>query len=1027
LDYPKPILVKKALFPFIILFISAQFVFAQQEKLYPFAHFNLNNGLAAYNANTIVQDKDGFVWIGTINGLQRFDGHKFLTFHRVPGDNRSMPDNYIDHLFLDSRQNLWLVLGNGEVGTFDTRRFVFRKAKINVGDDRITKLPRKLTEDSDGNLLYIIYGHEITSYNSKLNEFSPTNSNVLLPPNWKAIGLVEQPSAKRYWIATDSGMCVFNTRTRAVSYRGHNTEKIGFIERFGGNVRYQNLMLDDSSRLWYTTNAVAGSIPSINCYSILTDSQIVGQQALMSQIKTEYDVKRILYQDDGSVWLTGMNSFMKYNPGLHRFVPVSSGPTDREINFEEVNYLFEDREKNIWLSTSNNGVYIFKPSNPLFTSVRHFNRSAKTFDEGAVIALTHDSGNTLFASVTADGLHKFDIDDKAYPEKPCTPDEKKPYTIWSICPLKDGRTFWMGTSSGIVVYDNITGTSEYHNPAMLGNKLIRSIAEDKLGNIWLALPAAGVFKWNSEKGTKDFESGFVKFNGTPQNLIEKITVDSKGFVWVCTLMNGVYKIDPATDKIIEHLTSSGPEGHRLLSDAATDAFEYDDTTMIFPTGALNFYNTRTGVITPVSSADGLPSDIVRSIEKDKRNHLWLGMFNGLCRMNVAKKSFTYYDRNDGMANDNFNYSSSTHLKDGRLVFGTTTDLVIFNPEQLNSSGKPGNVYITEFRVKNRPLSVDSLFRLQKVELGPGQDFITIGFSGLSFYNNKWSYYYKMDGLDKEWKNTNGIFQVNYNYLPAGTYTFEVRAENADGVTSDEITRMKIVVQPPLLKSWWFYSIVILFVAFILYMIDRERMRKNEMIQKMRSDIASSLHGEVNSALNKINILSEMARIKAEKEPAKAPEFFEQIHQKSHEMIVAMDDMLWSIAPENDSMGKTIDRLREYIDALKNRHAANIDLLVDRGIESLQLNMKLRYELFVLMKEGIRSVLQAGTKNCKVHIGEQEHGLLYTLEISNKNCDLQQLNNLIQQIELERRLNSINATLNSKMHKFTSVFDLYVPL
>jgi hypothetical protein len=323
--------------------------------------------------------------------------------------------------------------------------------------------------------------------------------------------------------------------------------------------------------------------------------------------------------------------------------------------------------------------------------------------------------------------------------------------------------------------------------------------------------------------------------------------------------------------------------------------------------------------------------------------------------------------------------------------------------------------------------VDSLFRLQKVELGPGQDFITIGFSGLSFYNNKWSYYYKMDGLDKEWKNTNGIFQVNYNYLPAGTYTFEVRAENADGVTSDEITRMKIVVQPPLLKSWWFYSIVILFVAFILYMIDRERMRKNEMIQKMRSDIASSLHGEVNSALNKINILSEMARIKAEKEPAKAPEFFEQIHQKSHEMIVAMDDMLWSIAPENDSMGKTIDRLREYIDALKNRHAANIDLLVDRGIESLQLNMKLRYELFVLMKEGIRSVLQAGTKNCKVHIGEQEHGLLYTLEISNKNCDLQQLNNLIQQIELERRLNSINATLNSKMHKFTSVFDLYVPL
>jgi ligand-binding sensor domain-containing protein len=1027
LDYPKPILVKKVSLSIVVLLIVAQTLFSQQEKLYPFAHYNLNNGLAAYNANTIVQDRDGFIWIGTINGLQRFDGHKFLTFHRVPGDNRSMPDNYIDHLFLDSRQNLWLVLGSGEVGTFDTRRFVFNKARINVDDDRILKLPRKLMEDSDGNLLYIIYGYQIATYDSRLHEFSSAYNTARLPSNWKAIALVEQPKAKRYWIATDSGMCVYNTRTKMVSYRGHNVEKIGFIDRFGGDARYQNLMLDDSSRLWYTTNAVAGSTPSINCYNLLADSLIVGQQSLMPQVKTEYDVKRILYQDDGSVWLAGLNSFMKYSSQEKKFIPVSSGPADREINFEEVNYLFEDREKNIWLSTSNNGVYIFKPSSPLFTSVRHFNRSSNTFDEGAVIALAHDNGNTLFATVTADGLHKYDIDSRQLPEKTYSSDEKRPYTIWSICRLKDNRTLWMGTSAGIVIYDNITGTSNYYNPSLLKDKLIRSVAEDKLGNIWLATPAAGVFKWNPQNGERNFDAGFSKFSGTPANLIEKITVDSKGFVWVCTLMNGVYKIDPANDKVLEHLTSSGPEGRRLLADAATDAFEYNDSTMIFPTGALNFYNTRTHVITTVSSADGLPSDIVRSIEKDKRNHLWLGMFNGLCRMNVAKKSFTYYDRNDGMANDNFNYSSSTHLPDGRLVFGTTTDLVIFNPEQLNASGKPGNVTITEFRVKNRPLSVDSLLRLPKVELGPGQDFITIGFSGLSFYNNKWSYYYKMDGLDKEWKNINGIFQVNYNYLPAGSYTFQVRAENADGVASDQITKMKIVVEPPLLKSWWFYSIVILFVAFILYLIDRERMRKNETIQKMRSDIADNLHGEVNSALNKINILSEMARIKAEKEPEKAPEFFEQIHQKSHEMIVAMDDMLWSIAPENDSMGKTIERLREYIDALKNRHSASIDLLVDRGIESLQLNMKLRYELFVLMKEGIRSVLQAGTKNCKVHIGEQENGLLYTLEISNKNCDLQQLNNLIQQIELEKRLNSINATLTSNMHKFTSVFDLYVPL
>jgi glucose-6-phosphate-specific signal transduction histidine kinase len=199
------------------------------------------------------------------------------------------------------------------------------------------------------------------------------------------------------------------------------------------------------------------------------------------------------------------------------------------------------------------------------------------------------------------------------------------------------------------------------------------------------------------------------------------------------------------------------------------------------------------------------------------------------------------------------------------------------------------------------------------------------------------------------------------------------------------------------------------------------------MQKMRTDIADNLHEEVNSALNKINILSEMARIKADKDPVKSSEYFEQIHQKSHDMIIAMDDMLWSIDPENDSMEKTVDRMKEYIDALKRRHSVNIDLLVDKKVETLMLNMKMRHDVFILMKEGIKSVVQAGTKNCKIHIGMQKDALLYILEIDNEGCDLQQLNNILQQRDLEKRLQAINATLNSYMHQNSSIFELHVPV
>ena len=133
----------------VLLLLLAQSLLAQEDKLYPFAHYNLNNGLAAYNANTIVQDQRGFIWIGTINGLQRFDGHTFITFRRIPGNSRSLPDNYIDHLFLDSKQNLWLVLGNGEIGTFDTRRFIFNRVKLEIDDDRTLREPRRLVEDGE--------------------------------------------------------------------------------------------------------------------------------------------------------------------------------------------------------------------------------------------------------------------------------------------------------------------------------------------------------------------------------------------------------------------------------------------------------------------------------------------------------------------------------------------------------------------------------------------------------------------------------------------------------------------------------------------------------------------------------------------------------------------------------------------------------------------------------------------------------------------------------------------------------------
>jgi len=221
--------------------------------------------------------------------------------------------------------------------------------------------------------------------------------------------------------------------------------------------------------------------------------------------------------------------------------------------------------------------------------------------------------------------------------------------------------------------------------------------------------------------------------------------------------------------------------------------------------------------------------------------------------------------------------------------------------------------------------------------------------------------------------------------------------------------------------------MIILAGTIIFGLDRERIKRKSAIQKMRTDIADNLHTQVNTALNNINILSEMARLKAERDPIKSKEYIEQIHTKSHNMIIAMDDMLWSIDPGNDSMLKTTDRMREYVDALQNRYGVNLEMQVDKKVEALELNMKLRHESFLLFKEGIKNLITVGAQNCHIYISLEKGKLLFTTQFDTENCDIQKLNNLLHRQDLEKRLKGMNATIDIDIHKTLSVITLEVPV
>jgi glucose-6-phosphate-specific signal transduction histidine kinase len=215
----------------------------------------------------------------------------------------------------------------------------------------------------------------------------------------------------------------------------------------------------------------------------------------------------------------------------------------------------------------------------------------------------------------------------------------------------------------------------------------------------------------------------------------------------------------------------------------------------------------------------------------------------------------------------------------------------------------------------------------------------------------------MEGLDKDWIHSDRPMEAIYNSLPSGDYVFKVRSENADGMISEEIASIPVIVRPPFWKTWWFLGLVGLLFILILFLIDKERVKRRESLVNMRRQIRANLKEEVSTTLNNINVLSEIAKIKADKNLVQAKEFIDQISEKSRYMDEVLEDTLWSIDPANDSMKKFILRIRELTEALKSLHEMEIDLIVDNKVQSMELDMKLRYELLFFYKEAMSFIVQ----------------------------------------------------------------------
>lgn len=1006
-----PITLKKILAYIFAALLFATPLFAQvNAKQYSFFHHGVSGGLASNEVLASVQDAEGYIWIGTNNGLQRFDGTRYLTFRTVKDDKWTIPDNHIYKLFIDKKKkNLWILTTDGKIGIFDTKWLSYHQVTIKSKNERTIYWDRKLMEDEEGNIILIL-ADEMLTWNEEKNEFAAEHNPFQLPADWKYGDIKQQPGTKKYWISRKEGIAIFNRQTGKLSYDGHNEDKEAIIDQMGKIPMAGGFLFDQKGRVWFSN--WGGGMPNIFAFDLKKNIPILSEYTLYHLVQTYHELRAFVEQKDGTIWVHGLRVFARYREDKNDFQMVMNGYTsEQSISYDIVTEVNEDREQNLWVGTTNNGIYRFNPASQFFTNVRQLSRFNKVPGEGSNMSFMMMKDSTVLVGTWSDGVYRYNKNYDTVPVAiPGLLAKHNPY-VWSMWRAREGNRVWMGAQPGVFLYDEDTRKLDFYNPPVMDSRTVRAIAEDKNGNLWLGTQSKGVFKWTAKKGKPNFNDGVTQFKPISQGLILEIEIDSEGYVWIGTADMGVFRIDPDTDEVVQHFGRKEPPERRISWDGVPDILQYNDTTILIAARNIHVFNTRTKVITrTINLPESIPAD-VRCMEKDRMGYIWMSLTNGIYRINPRNGIFIHFDRIDGIANDHFIIGASYMLPNGRIIFGADNQMVVFDPTEVKINDPSPNIVITDFKLMNKPLLVDSLLGLKRLELAPDDNSVTIGFSGLR-YNGTYIIRYMLEGLDKEWKTADASNMAVYSYLPPGTYTFLARGEDAEGNPSSTTTRLVIRVKPPFWKTWWFLGLVIFAATAVLFWLDKLRMQRLRATESIRTRIATSLTEDMSNSLSNINISSELAKAKIETDTYRTKEYINQISETSNRMVQAMYDMVWSIDPKNDTMANTIERMKSFAVETENTFPINIEFDITKQVEQIGLDMEHRYELLSIFKEALTNAgKHSGGRYVKVSIRYSNSKMIMMIVDDGRGFSMDDAAMLGRGMsDMRRRAAAINASL-----------------
>ena len=797
-----------------------------QQVPYSFRHINQSDGLLHTNVKSVVQDNKGFIWILTPNGLQRYDGSRFVTYPYDLNNPAGIFDTREAQLFADKTRNcLWMTYG--EIQKLDLKKNKFTSYNP---ENILQDTTHKFESYTDVSGSAWVAGHfGIFHYDkSEKKMIYDILTPSFLAPNKSNFFFTDTHNQNIWFVEFWKGLSLFQKKTKKIYTHSYNPIHDPLLQVMDKK-RLTGILMDSKNNFWISTadqvfyryNSISNKLFTYSLADIKkTKAANLNQDVILN-------VKSFFEDNHHNIWVATENAgLLQYNRQKDSFTSIGN----EEQNTQGLHYnfiiwcIFQDDEENIWLGTDK-GINIFNPYRDHFQSVHHQENNIYSLPENELQDFIQTKSGDILAGTWGGGITVFDSN--FIFKKNISFSRPFEYNlIWSFIQNDDGN-IWAGCQHGYIhIYNPATKTVSTIHPPETNNKTIRCMAKDRAGNIWMGLHDGKIAKWDKEQ--KRFYGYNDSIKGITQIFAPAINIffDSKGFCWVST-NNGFKKFDTQKRIYSASYLPDKTNTSTLSANNTEGVEEYNDSTLLIGTayGGLNFFNTSNETFTRLTAKNGLPANTIHSIKKDTEGFIWFTTDYDLYKFNAVDKKFIRYNIAPGILNAEFKPVHFYTLRNGNWLAATATEIISFNPKNnISKKNSAAKVEITGFKIFDHAVPIDSLLDAgQPVHLSYKQNFLTIEFAQLNFSNmQQMDYSYLLDGVNKEWVNAGSKNYASYTNLSPGAYTFSVKAD--DGSKMLQSTSFKIIIDPPFYKTWWFVFITGSFLIFIIYRFIKWRVK-----------------------------------------------------------------------------------------------------------------------------------------------------------------------------------------------------------